>query len=75
MIKDNDVAKGISDLMIEYQGKLAESVATVRDNCDEDEVYDYRKAIGEVLGLMIMKVMNPIFEEHPDLIPKEPRDK
>ncbi len=71
MIKDKNIAKEINDLMLEYQGKLSESVVTVRDNCDEKEAYEYRKAVGNVLGKMIVQIMNPIYGEHMDLRPEQ----
>ncbi len=70
MINDKDIAKEVNNLMLEYQSKLSESVAIVRDNCNEKEVYDYRKAVGNILGNMITQVMNPIYKEHPDLKPE-----
>ena len=69
MIEDKKVAKEINNLMLEYQAKLAESVSIVRDNCSEKDIYEYRIAIGNVLGLIIKKVMVPIYETHPDLDP------
>lgn len=70
MMNNKQVAKDINDLMLEYQGRLSESVSLVRENCDDAEVYAYRKAIGEVLAKMILGVMNPIYDTHPELKPE-----
>ncbi|WP_266183194.1 hypothetical protein [Dyella humicola] len=73
MIKDATVAKWVSDLMLEFGKKLDESVAEVQNNCSNEEFVAYRKAIGRVMGDMLLEVMNPIYTAHPEIKPKELR--
>jgi hypothetical protein len=65
-----DVAETISKLMIEYGAKLDDSVRLVMESCSEDEFHTYRRAVGKVMGEMLLEIMNPIYREHPDLLPE-----
>ena len=69
MINDESVAKQISDLMLEYGARLDASVALVRGRCTEDEFRAYRSAVGEVMGAMLLEIMNPLYARHPALKP------
>ena len=71
MIKDAQVAQIISDLMVEYLGKLDRSIALVKEKCTEKEFKEYRSAAAKVMGYMIYEVMNPLYKEHPEIKPKE----
>lgn len=66
-----DVAETISKLMLECGAKLDESVRLVRDSCSASEFESYRAAVGQIMGTMLLTVMNPIYREHPDLQPPE----
>jgi hypothetical protein len=71
MIRDARVAKEISDLMIELSGRLDGSIATVRDQCSPEEFAAYRRAVGRIMGQMLLEVLNPLYAEHPSLKPAE----
>lgn len=73
MIQEKDVAKEISQLMIEYGSKLDASVAMVQKKCSAEEFSAYRKAVAQLMGTMLLDIMNPLYEAHPDLKPKELR--
>jgi len=73
VIENVDVAREISDLMIEFLMKLDKSVATVQQNCSLDELHQYRRAVGCILGEMVDRVMNPLYLKHPDLKPDQMR--
>jgi hypothetical protein len=69
MIKDKLIAGRISKLMLEFGGRLDDSIVTVRDGCSDAEFHAYRLAVGKVLAEMLLEVMNPLYREHPDLKP------
>jgi hypothetical protein len=71
MIENVDIAKKISDLMLEYGARLDQSVALVSDRCNAEELRAYRRAVGKILGEMLLEVMNPIYARHPILKPKD----
>ena len=70
MIHDIDVARHISDLMIELTQKIEESIHLVKDQCSEDEFKRYRLAAAYVLGYAYTDVMVPLYQEHPSLKPE-----
>jgi hypothetical protein len=71
VVMKKDVAIHVSNLMLEYGKKLDDSVALVMQHGTEAEALQYRKAIGKIMGEMLLEIMNPIYEQHPDLKPDE----
>ncbi len=57
--------------MLDVGAKLDESVALVQATSSEHEFNQYRRAIGEIMGAMLLKVMNPLYSANPELKPKE----
>lgn len=70
MVNDKDTAILISDLMLRFGKELDESVAVVQSRCDEDEFNVYRETVGFIMGEMLIKIMNPLYEKHPEIKPK-----
>jgi hypothetical protein len=73
MIEKKEIAAQISALMIEYGAKLDASVAMVRDHCSENELKEYRRVTGKIMGDMLLEIMNPLYQRHPDLKPPQLR--
>jgi hypothetical protein len=70
VVKDKVFAKEVVELLLEYSGRLDESVARAKKVCSDAEFLAYRKAIGEVMGETFDQVLLPIFAAHPELKPK-----
>jgi hypothetical protein len=66
---DRATAQRISALMLDYGAKLDESVDFVKTRCSDEEFNRYKEAVGRILGNMLLDIMNPLYEEHPDLRP------
>jgi hypothetical protein len=69
MIKDMAVARQVSDLMVEISGRLNNSIVTVEEKCPSEEFEAYRRAVGAIMGEILLEVMNPLYKEHPTLKP------
>lgn len=69
MITDNETAKYVSELMLDISGRLDESVAKVNKTCSPAEDSVYRRAVGGILGKILLEVLNPLYREHPSLKP------
>lgn len=69
MISNANVAKQISDLMLELFRRVDESVAMVRETCTPEEAAAYQKAAGRVVGPIVMDVLEPLYAKHPVLKP------
>jgi hypothetical protein len=66
-----ELAAQLSTLMLEYGAKLDPSVELVTANGSEQEALRYKRAVGRIMGEMLVEIMNPIYAEHPDLKPPQ----
>jgi hypothetical protein len=66
---DLKVAEKISILMLQLNSKLDDSIAYVRDHCSQEEFEEYRRAAGKIMGAILLDIEEPIFKEHPSLLP------
>lgn len=71
MITDKSTAMEISELMLRHGKELNNSVEMVKSRCSEEEFAIYQKAIGKIMGYILLDVMNPLYKSHPELKPKE----
>ncbi len=71
MIKDVEVARDISNLMVEFGARLNDSLFPVMEKCSPEEFQAYRRAVGKIMGEMVLEVMNPLYKQHPSIKPKE----
>ncbi len=66
-----DVASQVNKLMLDFGAKLDESVMLVMNSCTDQEFEAYRSAVGNLMGCILLDIMNPIYREHPDLWPPQ----
>lgn len=66
-----DTAETINRLMLEYGAKLDSSVKLVMDTASPEEFEAYRTSVAQIMGTMLLDIMNPIYQEYPDLKPLE----
>jgi hypothetical protein len=69
MIRNPDTAKQISDLMHDVYRRLDESTHLVENTCSADDFALYNRAIGIILGAVVMDVMESLYEDNPTLKP------
>jgi hypothetical protein len=50
-------------------GRLDNSVRFVMDRCPEAEFIAYRTAIGRVMGVLVLDVLNPLYARNPEAKP------
>lgn len=70
----HSVAKEIVEMMLRHFAELDASVALARDQCTETEFLEYRRVAGKLMGYLSHYGLEPMFEEHPDLMPESFRD-
>ena len=73
MITNKDVAREIVRVMLEAGARIDATVALVQDKATPEELAKYRQAAGVVMSDLLFEIMNPIFEQHPDLKPPQLR--
>ena len=64
MIADPKLAEQVSDLMLDISGQLDRSVALVNKASSSEEAAVYRRAVGRVLGEVLLEVLNPLYAKH-----------
>lgn len=69
MIQDAETAKLIAEKFKDSFRALDEAAAIVRETCSENETEGFLKTVGPVCGNIIFELMQPLYEEHPDLKP------
>lgn len=69
---DRDIAKFVSEEMLYVGGRLNEMLWRVKNEAGEGEEFvRIRRAVGEIMGVMLDEVMNPIYGRYPELEPPE----
>ena len=58
-------------LMLEIGAKLDASVADVQASCLLPEFEKHRREVGQIMGRMLLDIMNPLYDQHPEIKPKE----
>jgi hypothetical protein len=69
VIKDSIAAKQVSDLMMDTFIRLSDSCHQVKERCSPEEYKAYVKAIAKLTGYINFNLMEPLYEEHPELKP------
>ena len=70
MFQDKAVALEVSKRMLKINGSLDETIAFVQAHCSNEELEDFKHAMGEVMYMVFEKVLIPVYKRHPELIPE-----
>jgi hypothetical protein len=70
VIANLDIAKRVSDLMLDITDQLNESVRLVQETCPESELVAHRRAVGGIMA-EVLEVLNPLYSIHPPLKPPD----
>jgi hypothetical protein len=69
MVSNDASAKQIKELMLDIYTRLFESIPRIEANCTNREVEAYKDAVSKVMGSIVIDVLEPLYEAHPDLKP------
>lgn len=67
---DKDLAKRMTEDLLSCSGELDRSVSALQNEVDKNFFHDYRRKVGELMGLFYIEVLRPIYDEYPELEPK-----
>ena len=70
MIENREAATKILAAAFEASRILDESIHTVLAVGNADEITTYKRAVAGVMGEILFRILNPVIHEHPDLAPK-----
>ena len=73
LIQNKMIAAEINALMLEIGGLLNESLASVKRRCSAAEFDGYQIACDTVLMDILMEIVNPLQDAHPELLASESR--
>ncbi|MCG7200223.1 hypothetical protein MD273_10860 [Marinobacter pelagius] len=68
---NKDDAEKLSILLMQVSGKLDQSVRFVMDHDSKENFEKYRQRIGKVMGELFLEVLQPLWKEHPELLPED----
>ncbi|AUX20927.1 uncharacterized protein SOCEGT47_014040 [Sorangium cellulosum] len=66
-----DLAEDITKRIRLCIGELNDILIFVRNNCSEGEFKAFRRGVGNVLSEIQDRLTDPIYREHPDVIPSD----
>lgn len=75
MINDKVRAKEISTALTAAFDSIGRSLVLARAACDESELKDYNQQVGDIFYIIIFKLLEPIYHQHPELRPEDWDDK
>ena len=67
---ETSIAKQLSDELNDIVGRLDESIRLAMDRCPEAEFTVYRRAIGRVMGMLVLDVLDPLYARNPEAKPE-----
>ncbi|WP_444893707.1 hypothetical protein ACJJIE_04575 [Microbulbifer sp. TRSA001] len=68
---DIKLAEKTSLLALKLGAQIDSNLALIKTACSEEEFKAYQRATGRVMTELLVGFMNPIYEQHPSLKPKE----
>ena len=72
---NRELAGEIVTLLTDQARELIDALLKIQQECEEEELSFYRSGIGKVMGYMLTEILNPLFKEHPDLVPEQKRER
>ena len=75
VINDKDRAKEISAALTEAFDSIGRSLVLARAACDESQLKDYNQHVGDLFYTITFKLLEPIYQQHPELRPDDWDDK
>jgi hypothetical protein len=66
-----DLATKIAENLVRIESDLNNALHLIETNCKQDEFQLYRTAFGKLMGTIYLDILEPLFDEHPSLIPPD----
>ncbi len=71
MIKDKKTAQHISKTLLKCSADINDSIAFVLSKSSNEDFESYRSAMAKVLGEILFEGLEPLYKDHPELMPDE----
>ncbi len=66
-----EFAAEVTKDLIEISARLDKTAGFIKANCSDEEFRTYRHAVGVAMGEIYLAILEPLFKEHPSLIPAD----
>lgn len=70
---DRSAAENVISIFANVTREIDDSIREVMAHSTEEEFRKYRRIAGKLMGEIFLDILQPIFDEYPDLTPKELR--
>lgn len=67
------MAQKVCNRMLRINGSLDEAIVFVQAHCPAEELDTFKQAVGEVIYMVFVQILIPIYKQHPDLVPEGQR--
>jgi hypothetical protein len=71
MMKDQDVAADVNKALHQAFHILGDSMRDVSQRCNEEDAAEYREKISDIFYIIVFKLLEPLYEQHPQLKPAD----
>ena len=68
---DKATALRVSETAQEALGQLDLSIHAVQAASAQPEFETFRTVVGKIMGAIVVEVLQPLYAEHPDIVPEE----
>ena len=68
---NSELAEKTSLLALKVGAELNKHLHEIKNECSSEEFFAFRESTAKIMGELQFGFMNPIYEEHPDLKPRE----
>lgn len=69
MIESEELAGALSTRLLAIFQELEDTVRVVANEAASKDVQRYRQAVGRVCGALVLDVLGPLYEAHPQIKP------
>jgi hypothetical protein len=73
-LSNDAVAQKVSDTCVAVFKELENTLIWVEADGVNDETRQYKSAVGNVLGALVLDVMGPLYAAHPEVKPESWKD-
>jgi hypothetical protein len=69
MIANADVARRISELVLDGYQRIEQSMKVAEENSTPEQFAAYKRAVGKVTATILFEILEPLYEQNPTLKP------
>lgn len=64
-------AKQVERILRDANGRLNDALLVIKEDCSIEEFEGYRRTIGEIMGAVVVDLLQPIYQQFPEATPSE----